>query len=79
MLLMYARVKLFIIYLHTFEIPDFVRFQSSENGFLFSQPVRPLVNILSIIQDFFKCPLDAVQIICVGWGSHLPMVSLLKI
>ena len=42
---MYARVKLFIIYLYTFEIPDFVRFQRPENRFLFSQPVQPLTNI----------------------------------
>ena len=43
---MYARDKLFIISLHTFEIPDFVRFQSPENRFSLSEPVRPLINAL---------------------------------
>ena len=42
---MYARVKRFTISLHTFEIPDFVRFQSPENRFSFLEPVRPLVSI----------------------------------
>ena len=42
LLLMYARVKIFTISLHTFEIPDFVRFQSPGDRFLFSEPVRPL-------------------------------------
>ena len=32
---MYARVKLFTISLHTFEIPDFVRFQSPVDRFYF--------------------------------------------
>ena len=41
---MYASVKLFTISLHTFEIPDFVRFQSPENGFSFSNLVRPLID-----------------------------------
>ena len=41
--LMYARVKFFTTSLHTFEIPDFVWFQSPKNRFLFSEPVRPLV------------------------------------
>ena len=40
---MYARVNLFIISLLTFEIPDFVWFQSSKKRFLFSEPVRPLL------------------------------------
>ena len=31
--------------MHTFEIPDFARFQSPENRFLFSEPVRPLTTI----------------------------------
>ena len=39
---MYARIKLFTISLHTFEIPDIVRFQSPENRFSFSEPARPL-------------------------------------
>ena len=39
---MYARVKFFTIYLHTFEIPDFFQFQSPGNRFLFSEPVPPL-------------------------------------
>ena len=42
---MYAHVKLFTISLHTFEIPDFVRFQSPEKRFSFSEPVRPLVGV----------------------------------
>ena len=55
MKLMYARVKFFTISVHTFEIPDFVQFQSPGNRFLFSEPVRPLFN------DNFKFPIFKIQ------------------
>ena len=55
---MYARVKIFTISLHTFKIPDFVRFQSPENQFLLSERVRPLtiskVNGTNTQQKGFK-------------------------
>ena len=42
--------KTFIISLLTFEIPDFIRFQSPENRFLFSEQVRLLTNVYSKTQ-----------------------------
>ena len=33
----------------SFEIPDFVRLQNPGNRFLFSEPVRPLVNAHAVI------------------------------
>ena len=52
---MYARVKLFIISLLTFEIPDLIQFQSPENRFLFSEPVRPVPYICCVCSQIKDC------------------------
>ena len=42
---LFTRVKFFTILVQTFKIPDFVRFQSPRKQFLFSEPVRPIINV----------------------------------
>ena len=56
---MYARVKFFTISLHTFEIPDFIRFQSPGDRFSFSEPVRPLPS--TYVQDIREIPAIVIE------------------
>ena len=75
---MYALVKLFIISLLTFEIPDFVQFQSPENRFLFLELVRPLVDFQGFLIWGFSCTL-CLKNHCTKYLLSLEMLYLIKL